>query len=281
MELPKHHDSHDLTFKGSFLKDLPPSIKRYTYHSEHQALGIIDSEFSRLDTSTHASEFVLFHTSKETLEHIFDTLRVDTSSIARLCTSFDTEEELLLVTLMKTPHSAASDVVNTMILETLASVRMMRSLQGYSGATIRGQTRGKQADYGWGPKRRPPGQPDSPSVTLEVAYSESDSKLSSDVRFWLNPDDGNANMCLTLRINRSRPEIRIEKWEKQNDRPHRSQIIWITRRGGETTVSDHPLVVPFESLFRRPPSRSWENDLEISQGQLEEIAETIWNAQGW
>ena len=264
MELPTQQDTYDLVFEGTFLKDLPPSIKRYTYHSEHQVLSIIDAEFSRLDTSTHASEFILFHTSKNILEHIFDPLRVDTS-VARFCTSFDIKEELLLITLMSTPHSEAASGMHYIMIKTLEPMELDMDLRGYAGATIQGNSRGKQADHGWGPTQRPPGQRDSPAVTLEVAYSESDSKLNSDVRFWLNPNEGDANVCLTLRINRSRPEIRIEKWEKQNDRPHRSQTVWITRRANQTNVAGHPLTIAFGSLFRRQPSSPAETDLLVSQ----------------
>ena len=120
---------------------------------------------------------------------------------------------------------------------------------------------------------------DSLAFTLEVAYSESDSKLNSDVRFWLNPGDGNANICLTLRINRSRPEIRIEKWERQNNKAHRSQVIWVTKQRGQLNVTGHPLLIPFESLFRYQSTCPREKDLEISQQQLEKIARKIWNKQ--
>lgn len=93
------------------------------------------------------------------------------------------------------------------------------------------------------------------SVTLEIASSHSDSEINSGVRFWLKPEDGNVNMCLTLRIERSRPEIRIECWERQNHRAHRSQLIWITKQGDRVNVTHHPLTIPFDSPFCRQSSR--------------------------
>lgn len=278
--MPKHQGSYDLDLDGSFLKDLPPLIKRYTYHGKPQFLDILQSESARFEASPNTSEFILFHTSKETIETIFDPQNEDTS-IAKFCTSFDTNEQLLLATVPSKPHSAAAHDINTMIHQALIPMGLFTALQGYPGATIRGDGRGKQADYGWGPKRRAPGQPSSPSVTLEIAFSESDSKLNSDIRFWLNPDDGNANICVTLRINKSRPEIRIEKWERQNNRILRSQVTWITKHRDRLNVTHHPLTIPFESLFRRRSSRPGEKDLEISKRQLEEVAETIWQEQGW
>ncbi|KGO71674.1 hypothetical protein PITC_026870 [Penicillium italicum] len=273
--------SYNLDVDATFLKDLPPSIRRYTYHGEQQFFDIFKFEFPRFKASPNdTSEFILFHASKETIETLFNPSNEETP-IAKLCTSFDTKEELFLITMISNAHSAASHAVNTMILHSLLPMGLSLSLRGYPGATVTGNDRGKQPDYGWGPRRRPPGRPDSPCVALEVAYSDSDSKLNSDVRFWLNPDEGNANICLTLRIHKSLPEIRIEKWKRQEDRIYPSQATYITRSGNQFNVTNHPFTIPFESLFCRPLSIHKEKDIELSQGQLEEIARMIWDAQGW
>jgi hypothetical protein len=70
---------------------------------------------------------------------------------------------------------------------------------------------------------------------------------------------------VTLRIIRSPPVIRIEKWNIQDNCIHRSQVIWITKQGNQTNVTDHPLTTPFEILAQRPSSYPREKDLEISQ----------------
>lgn len=274
-------DSYDLDLDGTFLKDLPPSIRRHTYHGEQQFFDILESEFSRFESSpSDTSEFILFHANKETIETLFNPPNEETP-IAKLCTAFNTEEHLFLIAMPSNPHTAASNAVNTLLLHSLMPMELSLSLRGYAGADVKGSSGGKQPDYGWGPRRRPRGRPDSPSVTLEVAYSESESKLNSDVRFWLNPGEGNANLCLTLRIHRSCPEVRIEKWERKNSKAHRSQVTYITKKGGHSNVTDHPFTIPFESLFCRPSSIPREKDIEFSRGQLEEIAEMIWEAQGW
>ncbi|OQE22846.1 hypothetical protein PENFLA_c012G05447 [Penicillium flavigenum] len=277
--MAKQQDSYDLDLDRKFLKDLPPSIKRYTYHGEEQFFDIFQTEFTHFEASTEASECLLFHASKEAIETIFNPENIENEDtpISRLCSSYDLSEQLFLVTMPSGPHGAAGDLINTVIREVLTPMNLSTSLQGYVGTITRGHSRGKIPDYGWRPRR--PGQPSTPSVTLEVALSESDSKLNSDVRFWLNPDDSDTNICLTLRINRSRPEIRIEKWERQNDKPHRSQVIWISRKKNQTHVSDHPLVIPFESLFRRNPTGPAERDLAISQQQLVFVAEALWEEQ--
>ncbi|KAJ5951876.1 uncharacterized protein N7479_010289 [Penicillium vulpinum] len=269
-----------LEVDDAFLKNLPPSIRRYTYQGEQQFFDILKSESALFEASSTGSEFILFHASKETIETLFNPPNEE-SPISKLCTSFDTIEQLFLITMPSNPHSAAVDAFSTVIKDSLTSMGLSFSLQGYPNATTRGVSRGKQPDYGWGPKRRARGEPDSPSVTLEVAYSESDSKLNSDVRFWLNPNEGKAKLCLTLQIHKSRPEIRIEKWERQQDRKYRSQVTYITKNGDHFNVIHHPFTIPFESLFGRQPTCPREKDIEFSQGQLGEIADMIWESQGW
>lgn len=264
--------------QGSFLADLPPSIKRYTCHGKQHLLNIFESE--PFDSSTDTSKFLLFHASEKTIEAIFDTQNED-DWLPNLRSSFDTHEQLFLVTMVSDAHGAATDAMGDAISQTFQRHGVLQYLRGFTGVTVRNDGRGEQADRGWGPRRPPPGEPRTPSLTLEVAYSEADCKLDSDVRFWLSPDDGNANICLTLRINRSEQEIRIEKWEIQNSRRHRTQTVLITKRENRVRVTDHPLKIPFKGLFRRLPQTPGEKDPEVSQGQLEDIADQIWAAQGW
>jgi hypothetical protein len=285
--MPKHQDSYYLDLGGSFLKELPPSIKRYTYCGNPQFFAIFQSEVARFEASRDISEFLLFHTSKEAIETISnpendENEENEDTSISQFYTSFDINEQLLLVTMSPLPHNQAVHIMDTAVLQTLMPMGLSKSILGYRKATITGNGRGKVPGYGWGPLRPARGQPRSPTVTLEVAFSGAEAKLNSDVRFWLNPDNGNANRCLTLRINRSQPEIRIEMWERRNDRIHRSQVTLITEdENQQTNVTHSPFVIPFESLFCRQPSGPRETDLLIPQLQLEVIAQNIWAVQDW
>ncbi|KAJ5515705.1 hypothetical protein N7527_007265 [Penicillium freii] len=139
-------------------------------------------------------------------------------------------------------HSAIG-AVDDAITGAIQPMGLFKSLIKYPGATIQGQTRGKQPDQGWGTRRPPRGCERTPSVVLEVAWSESDSKLNSDVRFWLAPADGNVKTCLTLRVDKRQLAIRIENWRRQKERPHRVQIE-VTKVSNHITVkrpADHPI----------------------------------------
>lgn len=53
--------SYDLDFDDTFLENLPPSIKRHTYHTEQQVFDIVQSEFAHFEVSLiNSSEFILF-----------------------------------------------------------------------------------------------------------------------------------------------------------------------------------------------------------------------------
>ncbi|KGO36318.1 hypothetical protein PEX1_029330 [Penicillium expansum] len=271
-----------LELGGSFLKDLPRSIKRYPYEGAPSFFRILNLELNRSQSSgCDRTEFVLFHASRETIEHLFCPINEE-NTITSHCSAYDLTEELFLARMASSAeHATASYALDHAITECLLPMGLSTKIHGYPGAVIAGRDRGKAGDHGWGPRRPPPGYPKRPSVVLEVAYSESDSKLNSDVRFWLDPDDGNARICLTLRIDRDEPNIRIERWNLHNDRPHRSQVVWIKRASNRMRVDNHPLVIPFQDLFLRPPSTPAERDLRISAQALEDIADRIWDMQGF
>lgn len=145
-ETPECQDSYP-DFDGRFLKDLAPSIKGYTYHGESQLLDILESESARLQSSTDTSEFVLFHISKETIEELFDPKNEDTS-ITRFCTSFNTNEQLLLASMPSRPHSAVGPKIDIMIHEVLKPMSLSTALHSFHTATVAGRNRGKQPDTG-------------------------------------------------------------------------------------------------------------------------------------
>jgi hypothetical protein len=89
-EMPMQNGDYELSLGGSFLQDLPSSIKRYTYRGESDFFDILESYSAHFEASPHASEFLLFHASKETIDTLLD--NEDTSPIAKYLTSFDTNE---------------------------------------------------------------------------------------------------------------------------------------------------------------------------------------------
>ncbi|KAJ5972556.1 uncharacterized protein N7479_002474 [Penicillium vulpinum] len=208
-----------------------------------------------------ADEFVLFTIDSDSLKRDF----LDSHTLNSYIDSFDIKNELLLVKMASTIHSNAIGEISRAIDKALEHIGLADQVKRFEGAVIRGadengQGKGKVGDHGWGLQTPPAGFPDKPTVTLTVAYSESEKKLRSDVEFWLNPDQGCANTTLTLRIDKTSPFLIFSNWQKAKLVTRHSthwkgiekvQTIIITMGDdGEVTVSGHPLVIPFELFFR-------------------------------
>ncbi|CAI7607585.1 unnamed protein product [Penicillium viridicatum] len=252
------------------------------YEGESSFLRIFDLKLNSYQPSHEKNDFILFHTSREMIETLFNPHNESSESttLAKNCSSFDLNEELILIKMPSHEHSSAIGAVDRAIMKALLPMGLIDLVTTYPNTIIQRQTRGKQPDQGWGSRRPPRGCERTPSVVLEVAWSESDSKLNSDVRFWLAPADGNVKTCLTLRVDKRQPAIRIENWRRQKERPHRVQIE-VTEVSNHITVTNDPLIIPFEDLFLREPSIPDERDIEISKQELEIIAETIWDIKGF
>lgn len=249
-------DCDELEYLGrSFLEDLFSSIKTYTLCSESQFLNIINSQATHFNTILDIPhEFLLFRISEDTDIHTFNTiLNPENPNISTYISSIDLRGRLLLSKMPSVPHGSVGGVLHDIILSSILPMGLKNTLKTYVGSRIwgGGGKRAKEPDYGWGPKRRAPGQPDRPTIALEVAYSEADKKLQSDVRFWLSPRDGNANACLTVCIQQS--NIRVEQWHR-NDRGRicRKVVVWITKTTDRLIVdNNYPIRISFEDLFNR------------------------------
>lgn len=284
---------YDRDSSPGFLENLPSSIRRYPYEGREQVGQVIDLEFDNFQLSTchlhsdhpqsrsddNAAEYVLFDIDSSTLEH--DVLNPNVERFPFRCSSFDITKGLLLIKMITDEHSQAAAALGNAIYAALQPMHLEFAIQTFAGKTIRAGGRGKEADYGWGPLRPPPGYARKPTIALEVAVSETPAKLQQDVEFWLDPNRGNANIAITLRVNRKKPLITIDKWERRNQQSQRTQQIIIAEdpNGERVTVSGFPLILPFHLLFRRQTSSPAEIDISIGQQELKNIAELIWAVQ--
>lgn len=182
---------------------------------------------------------------------------------------------------MTLEHAVASADLNNTITRQVDSMGLGEVFQAFSGPGIKADNKGKEADYGWG-LRRPPPFSGRLAVALEVAVSETQTKVKRDVDFWLNPTEGNANMALTLKVSRNAPMVTFDKWECVNQRPHRPQHIRVSKNsGGHITVSGSPMVILFDLLFRRPISCPAGKNMQLADNELKDIASRIWDQQGF
>ncbi|KAJ6184861.1 hypothetical protein N7519_006162 [Penicillium mononematosum] len=273
---PEHHVGR------SFLRDIPLSTKRYRYQGKEHFLRTRDLEFDRFQRSKHdTSQYILFDIDADTLKRDFLDPHIEDNSFT--FDSFNTEENLLLIKMETQEHAQAIQEFGYTIMRQLDDMRLRDVIQKFS-TKVEADSQGKVPDNGWGPTRPNSDRDRRPTIVLEVGVSESQPKLEADTTFWLDPERGNANIVLTLKLNRKRAQITLDKyeWDKANGEINRVQRIQMTK-GGKTkrkiTVSKAPLIIPFEQLLERPISSPVEKDIIIKESELRTIARSIWNVQ--
>lgn len=233
------------------------------------------------------SEWVLF-TDMDEETFTRDFLNSPDKIILSSWNSYDKTQHLLL-TIMPKPlaHETASHAFEHMLLTALVPMGLDRKLNCGGTFTRHGEDGGKQPDAQYLPMRLPRGRTaDWPAIVLEVAVSESASKLMSDVRYWLRQANGAVQVALTLNINRRTPELTLERWERNddggNEPPHRKQSITMRKCAkNHIEISGGPLVVDFEKLFLRKPDIPKERPIRLEAEDLRYIAISIWKVQNF
>ncbi|RMJ23264.1 hypothetical protein PHISP_05872 [Aspergillus sp. HF37] len=266
-------------YGSGFLEGLPHTIHRHPYKGKEQFQDTLRLEYDHLHNNPDASEWVIFEIDEQAFARDF--LSNIESAISKSWTSFDVSSRILLAKMPTPEHSNALTAFHNAIYSALQPMGLHKALQAFPATTVTGDRNAKQGDHGWGPLRPPRGRSRKwPTVVLEVAVSETRSKLQSDVRFWLGEAKGDVNIVFTLAINRQKPEVTIEKWELENNRPHRTQCINVSKGTNDhITVRNDPLVIEFEKLFLREPSVPKEKDIIIDRNELEDLATSIWLVQ--
>lgn len=262
---------------GSFLANLPAPINRYVYKGRRQLEDVYNREFDRFshDQTGKLSQFVLFSNIDE------QTFARDFCERTVSWTSYSASEQLLLIKMVTDEHSAAAEAFDHTLMDAIRPMGLAKAVKSFGNAS----RPGKQADKAYGPQWPPPGYDRYwPTVALEVAVSEPASKLTSDIRHWFGKSEGKVNIVLTIRVDRKRPMITIEKWEMAEDRMNRTQVVEISKRkkgDEETAVSGGPLLIEFDKLFRRAPEVPRESDIRIGEEGLSELASSVWVEQGF
>ncbi|KGO75932.1 hypothetical protein PITC_058560 [Penicillium italicum] len=274
-----------------FLDDLPPSTNRYIYEGKEQFEEIARLEHHRLEHSLRHLQSEPFDNSLNISEYfviIIDPLSFQRDFSVKLNVGvrqfYNPTLHILILRMTLPEHSEVAGVFHDAVMEALQPMGLNKgAILRYGGASINiGDGNTKQPDWGWGPRRPPPGVGNRPSVVLEAGLSEPETKLRNDARMWVNPTRGEANMAITIKVNRRKPMITIQTWEwdSNSQRPNVTQSCVIEKTGDNITVSQHALTIPFELLLRRPPSIPRETDIRLQKQDLVEIGTGVWEMQG-
>ncbi|GIK07793.1 hypothetical protein Aspvir_003462 [Aspergillus viridinutans] len=148
----------------------------------------------------------------------------------------------------------------------------------------------KPPDMSYLPVRVPAGRSDCwPSVVFQCAYSDSNGKLASDARWWLNASGGEVKTVLAITVWRKSKGMTFETWELIS-RPTRGDIerkvpevvqkVVVSKEKSDDApvrITGAPLVLGFEELFLRPADeQKGEGDIVIDGDELAMVAEHVW-----
>lgn len=245
-------------------------------------------EFEKRTQSTNPlekwSEWVLFTgVDEKTFARDFTSETNGIDDWTGSCPSYDSSLNLLLTKFRFSPHEVARSVFSDLLYDALESMGLKRALRRLGSTTVDGTNGKKEPDCSYAPYLLR-GHPSKglPTVVLEVALSEAESKLSSDVRFWLHHCGGKVKILLILAIDRIEPKITLEKRELWNGCPQRTGRVVISMGADKLiNVDGGPLVIELEKLLLRPAGNSKEHDILIDIGMLEWLAKSIWAEQGF
>ncbi|KAJ5689625.1 hypothetical protein N7462_004017 [Penicillium macrosclerotiorum] len=281
---------------------LPSSVRRYAYEGtdhfsrvlarekkklldsirESSELFILSkaSDSTKLEPSTEISEYTIF--SIDPITFHMDFIDPNAIPIRGIRTSYNPKTELLIVKMVTQEHSQIAFALHRAVDYSLMRMGLNQAVFDYMGVDINVNGRVKQPDMGWGPRRPPRGCSQRPTVVLEVAVSESESKLRREVTMWVDPARGRANVAIAINVSRKKPMVSIGTWiwDPVNGTSLESQHIEVSEsETDEVKLSGGPLIIPFHLFFLRDPETPRETDVIIDKEGLQQIAEWGWDAQ--
>jgi hypothetical protein len=191
------------------------------------------------------------------------------------------EDVRILVLVMRgLPHEVASRHFEAKLGIRINDMNCLEEIILTGGATRSLHGVKKEPDGSWGPIDK-----EYSTCVLESGVSESNRALQHDARIWLEREESHVSQVVTIRIHRVRPEIVFSVWKATvpteeertaRRRSVRKQEVHVTLTHGRPTA-DGRLCLSFEELFeRRPRPVTRECDIVFSPGELEGIAEVVW-----
>lgn len=180
-------------------------------------------------------------------------------------------------------HKTASTTFRNIFFEALQTAGLHHPLKEFGSATHYTSIGAKEPDQAWRPSRVPRGRSrDWPSAVLEVAYSESEPKLSSDIRIWKRASHGDVKSAITVRVDCVHPRICMENWvnsEDNKERPDPRHSVIIHKISKNRIVSKCLFVTSLEDLVLRKAQTAKENDISLDKEKLHYLESKIWEEQ--
>ncbi|KAF9252061.1 hypothetical protein DTO006G1_2808 [Penicillium roqueforti] len=269
-----------------FLDNLPPSTNKYTYKGKEQFDQILQNEKHRLHKlpprqplGSEISDYFVIFIDPSTFEQDF----LLSDLLAGTSLFYNAALHALILRMSTPEHAQVSYGLQTEFTKILLPMGLCDAVEGFGNVNVNvGDGNVKRPDWGWGPLRPPRGAPRRPGVVLEVGVSETETKLRDDASMWVDPLRGQVKTAITIKVNRKKPELKLDKWEWDAgaQRPRVTQSCVIGKAPNNVTVSQHPITIPFDHIFGRAPEIPREADIRLGKESLANMARYVWSTQG-
>lgn len=276
---PESAGSHGEIHCELDLGRLPPPTHLYPYLGRHHFLDIYYRELDRFGRDQNAPDFVVF-TGVDEKQFDEDFRNSSDKVVLHSISTYDPAKRVLFIKMTTHAHAQAIEGLGEELLDALRPRNLRLMLTSFAGQLLYGQGQNKKADKGWGPLDRPLHQGQRwPSLVVEVAVSETRTKLEADISFWLTRTFGQVKMVITVDVARTRHQrILLDKWVlDDNGQLHCAQQITLTKTSLQDRtpiIENGPLAIEFEALFLRP-RQPGECNL-VLDARLGIIAKKLW-----
>lgn len=273
------------------MDDLPPGTTKYQYTGEQQLLHHINNQLAEYESNKDRSEYLACtHINQEAINRVFLS---DDAEYAHIFNSYSPESETLILQMITEAHEQAYAAFTHIFESKFSSMGVTLELRRTAQSTVQTRTRAKNPDWGFRPRFLPAGRSNQwPTLVIEAAYSESKSKLQSDIKWWLSESKGDVKVGLIVLIHKTKRRITVEMWGfgdratrvmPERKVPYLKQQAVIAKDADEATASvlNSPLIIPFNHVFLRPAKKPKEDDIVITEYDLKQFAETIWETQAF
>ncbi|KAB8264950.1 hypothetical protein BDV32DRAFT_134850 [Aspergillus pseudonomiae] len=276
---------------GEFLMDLPEGTQELVATNKRAIKRALEA---KLDANKDGSEYTVF---SYVGSHVAEQLSKD-GGLRReigMRIFYDATCRKLIVKIPTGAHEGATGTLSFLILEEASRQGLRGKLRTAGAQTFVDDPYRKEPDASFIPEVPIPGRDKKwPSIVIETGVSESVPRLRIDASWWLARSRGLVKLVILISISRVEAKIALECWNfgaVQHSynlrslsqfplRPTKTQTITISRSGGSTTVTGAPLVIQFQDAFINPPSGPLQGDFIFGAALLEEIARSVWQAQG-
>lgn len=258
------------------LLGLGANTPRYEYQNRAHFLSTQQQELDRFhaDQSSRCEYIIFTGVDQNTF------LKDDLGLLSSLVETYSAALRVILIKMESHAHAVAHERFNFQMAIKLRDMSLEWEIRPFGAAHVQGDDRMKRADKSYRPAHFPRDRPRQwPTLVVETAFTESDTKLQEDIPWWLHTTQGSC-CVVTISINQRMREIVFEKWVA-SPRPKRMYRTVLTQNdnGGDIRVTNtQPLVIGFYELFLTQPAVN-EVDITFNMEDLRAIGEEVWDEQ--